>query len=174
MGGSEMKPVEQAPQRPLANARTVDTAPTDQDAPTYRATSYTVYPTGFDRIAVPERDRWRIQVVDAGDGWAVRWRSRCLSYRRIWEFEPPRAGRSDDFLHRCRFSERSALLRAKQAIDDLIVDGMTYDEFVQHICDDALAKAKSVLASGQGAALGQARPGAPTLPLHNRLLQAFR
>lgn len=160
--------------RPLANARTVDTFSTDQDSPTYRATCYTVYPTGFDRVAVPERDRWRINVVDAGDGWAVRWQRKCLNYRRVWEFEPPKGGRSADFLSRCRFTERGALLRAKQAIDELLVDGMTYDEFVVHVGDDALAKARAVLASGQGAALGEAERGVPTLPLHNRLLRAFR
>jgi hypothetical protein len=129
----------------VVNARTVDEMAVDESRPWYRPTCYTVYPSGFDRVAVPERGRWLIHVVDAGEGWAVRWRGKCLNYRRYWEFEPPPKGRSADFLNRCRFSERGALHRARQVVDDLVVDGRTYDEFVTHVREREAAKARAAL-----------------------------
>jgi len=129
----------------VVNARAVDGLAVDESRPWYRATCYTVYPSGFDRVAVRERSRWLIHVVDAGEGWAVRWRGRCLNYRRDWEFEPPPKGRSAEFLNRCRFSERGALHRARQVVDDLMVDDRTYDEFVTHVREQEATKARAAL-----------------------------
>lgn len=117
----------------------------DQQGPTYRVTGYTVVPSGFDRVSVPERDRWLITVSDTGDGWAVRRRTLCLNYRRTWEFEPPPRARSEDFLHRSRFSEQAALNRAREVIDSMVVDGLTYDEFVDKVRQDSVVKARRVL-----------------------------
>ena len=117
----------------------------EESAATYRITGYTVYPRGYDRVSVPERERWLVTVSDTGDGWAVRRRTLCLNYRRVWEFEPPARGRSQDFLHRCRFSEQGALNRARQVIDEMVVDGHTYDEFVEQVQHDAAVKARAVL-----------------------------
>lgn len=117
----------------------------EQPTATYRITGYTVYPRGYDRVSVPERERWLVTVSDTGDGWAVRRRTLCLNYRRTWEFEPPARGRSQDFLHRCRFTEQAALNRARQVIDEMLVDGLTYDEFVEKVQHEAAVKARAVL-----------------------------
>jgi hypothetical protein len=145
---------------------TTAAASEDEDRPTYRVSAFTVYPSGFDRVSTPDKNRWRIQVVDAGDGWVVRWRTRCLNYQGVWEYEPAPKGRTPEFLRRCRFSEQAALLRAKKAVDGLVVDGMTFDEFVDHVMAESAARAAAVLE--------QAAAEHPTLPRQLRLLQAFR
>lgn len=116
----------------------------------YRVSGYTVYPSGYDRIAAPARENWRITVVDADDGWSVRWRSRCLSYRGLWEYEPPRQSRTPEFLARCRFTEQAALHRARMAVDRLAVDGLTFDEFVDRVRADAARKARAELKKKRG------------------------
>lgn len=123
--------------------------PTESDRPTYRISGYTVYPSGYDRVAAPERENWRITVVDADDGWSIRWRSRCLNYRGAWEFEPPRRSRTPDFVARCRYSEHAALHRARAAVDRLTVDGMTFDEFVDRVRAESARKARAELAKGR-------------------------
>lgn len=98
---------------------------------TYEISAYVVYPAGFHDVpGAPERHKWQITVADAGDGWAIRWRARCMSYKGLWEFEPPPEARIPEFLKRCRFNEHAALFRARQAVDELIVDGMTFSEYV--------------------------------------------
>jgi hypothetical protein len=114
----------------------------DPQRASYRVSGYTIYPSGYDRVAAPARENWRIMVVDADDGWSIRWKSRCLNYRGVWEFEPPRQSRTPDFLARCRFTEHAALHRARTAVDRLTVDGMTYDEFVDWVRADAMRKAR--------------------------------
>jgi hypothetical protein len=111
----------------------------------YRVRSYTVYPTGFDRVADIRKDSYCLTVVDAGDGWAIRWRSRCMDYRGRLDFEPPRDARTPVFLKQFRFNEHAALHRARLAIDDLVVDGMTFDEFVEHVQAEARTRALAVL-----------------------------
>jgi hypothetical protein len=143
----------------------------DNDGPSYRVSTYTVYPSGFDRVAVPERKQWCVAVVDAGDGWAIRWRSRCLDYRGNWQFEPPVKGRTTEFLRRCRFSEHAALHRARQIVDDLIVNGQTYDEFVEHVRAEAAERARLVLERGHGVPPGVNAPGAASLPLRSRVMR---
>lgn len=158
------------------NARWVDPAPRETpDGPSYAVTRYTAYPTGYTDVADPRR-YWCLTVEDAGDGWAVRWRSRCLNYRGEWEFEPPVRSRTSDFLCRCRFAERAALLRAQQSVDDLVVDAMTYTEFVVHIREQAATEARRALKAGRSRSLldDPSAVGAtdPVLPLHVRLRRA--
>ena len=157
------------PQTRVVNAGVMETSNDEQDAPTYRATRYIVYPTGFSRVAEPSRRNWCLVVEGAGDGWAVRWRSKCLSYRNVWEYEPAPKGRSTDFLARCRFSERAAILRAKQAVDKLVINGMTFDEFVAHIREEAATEAREALQNGTSGSPADPHPSAPVLPLHVRL-----
>jgi len=128
------------------NARVIEIRHGDAEGPSYRTTRYTVYPSGFARVAVSERGRWCIYVEDAGDGWAVRWRNQCLNYRNTWEFEPPARARSFEFLDRCRFSEQAAVNRAKWAVDRLLVDEMTFDDFVARVHEEAAANARTALA----------------------------
>jgi len=114
--------------------------------PTYRIAAYTVYPTGYDRAAdAPKREQWRVTVADAGDGWAIRWRARCMNYRGGWEFEPPSDARTADFLRRCRFNEHAALLRARRNVDDLIVDGFTFSEYAARFWEGHRENARAVL-----------------------------
>lgn len=127
-----------------ANGRR-DSPEEEAPRPTYRVSAYTVYPSGYDRVAVEEREDWRITVVDTGDGWSIRWRTRCLNIRHTWEYEPPRRSQTADFLRRCRFSEHAALQRARAVADSLQVDGMTYDEFVDHVREVSAAKAHAEL-----------------------------
>jgi hypothetical protein len=143
---------------------------TEADRPRYEVSTYTVFPSGFDRVSGLERDHWRIFVVDAGDGWAVRWRRMCLNIRGTWEIEPPARVRGPEFLHRCRFSERNALDRARKAVDRLTVNGLTYDEFVVEVHEEAAAKARELVAAGQS---GFGDAGA-AIPLHSRLMRALR
>jgi hypothetical protein len=117
----------------------------EEDGPSYRTSRYTVYPTGYSRVSVSQRRSWRVFVEDDGDGWAVRWRNQCLTYNLTWEFEPSPKARTPEFLHRTRFSERSALMRAKHAVDRLLVNGTTYDTFVQNVHDEAAAAAREFL-----------------------------
>jgi hypothetical protein len=136
---STTEPVGKASDREPVNVRVVH-KPTH-----YRTTRYTVYPTGYSEMANPERRQWLLRVEDAGDGWAVRWRNQCLNYRGDWDFEPPPKSRSADFLKRCRFSERAALNRAQNAIDELLVDGLTFQEFREKVMEQARAKARTLL-----------------------------
>lgn len=117
----------------------------EEPGPTYRVATYTIYPSEFGRVAHPDRHHWCLTVADAGDGWAIRWRSRCLNFHGRWEHEPPLAARPADFQRRCRFSERAALYRARQVVDSMEVEGMTFDEFVTKVRSDAGAKAREVL-----------------------------
>lgn len=121
----------------------------DQDRASFRVSAYTVYPTGYNRVAAPAREHWRITVVNADDGWSIRWRSRCLNYRNLWEFEPPRRSRTPDFVARCRFTEHAALRRARIAVDQLTIDGMTFDDFVDRTLADAAARARAELKKGR-------------------------
>lgn len=155
--------------RSAVNVRTIDLPHSDPETPTYRSTRYTVYPASWTRIADDRRRDWRITVEDAGDGWAVRWRSRCLNYRNEWEFEPRARSRTDDFLKRCRFSERAALNRARRAVDELVIDGMTFAEFTAHVRQEAAARARAALTEGVSGSPADPEHGHPVLPLHQRL-----
>lgn len=159
----------QAGKSSSVNVRTIDLPSRDEDGPTYRSTRYTVFPSGWDRISDDQRRDWRVTVEDAGDGWAVRWRSRCLNYRYEWEFEPRAGSRTDDFLKRCRFSERAAINRAKRAVDELVIDGMTFEEFVAHVREEAAARARAALDEGVSSSPGDPDPTRPVLPLQRRL-----
>jgi hypothetical protein len=157
----------------LVNAGLIDAMDEDGDGPTYRVTRYIIYPTGFSRVHSPERRHWCLRVEDAGDGWAVRWRSLCLNYRNQWEFDPPAKSRTNDFIARCRFSERAAILRAKRIVDALEVDGVTFDGFVERVRQEAAAEARAALASGSSASPLDTNPAGPVLPLHHRLKRAL-
>jgi hypothetical protein len=146
--------------------------PQDDAGPSYRTSRYTVYPTGYSRVGVSRRRDWRVFVEDDGDGWAVRWRNQCLTYNLSWEFEPTPKGRTPEFLHRTRFSERSALLRAKQAVDQLLVEGMTYDEFVESVHDEAAAAAQQFLEQ-HGTETLESMESRQGTPLWDRFRHAF-
>lgn len=124
----------------------------DRDMPdrgevaSYQVSAYTVFPAGYrGALEVPEREAWCLTVADAGDGWAVRWRSRCLNYRGSWLFEPPAEARTEEFLRSCRFSEQAALLRARREIDDVVVEGVTFAEHVAAFRSGQRALAREVL-----------------------------
>lgn len=119
--------------RTARRADTLRLEAAEDAGPTYRVSAYTVYPSGYDRVEVEERERWRISVVETGQGWAVRWHDRCLSFRNAWEPEPASWAHTSAFLTRCRFSEHAAVQRARAVVDELVVDGRTYDEFVEHV-----------------------------------------
>lgn len=130
----------------MSGSTSVIDAPAPSGYPSYQVASYTVYPTDYQAAGdVPNRDQWCVTVADAGDGWAIRWRSRCMNYRGSWEFEPPVEVRTADFLKRCRFSEHAALLRARREIDDLIVDGLTFAEYVARFRAEQRDQARAVL-----------------------------
>jgi hypothetical protein len=120
-------------------------APSERGA-TYRIAAYTVYPTGFTEVTHPDRRNWCLTVANAGDGWSIQWRTRCLNYLGEWEFEPPAGARSADFLRRCRYNEHAALHRARIAVDRHLVRGMTFEDFVNQIHAEALKSLQEELA----------------------------
>ena len=112
-------------------------------APWYRVSAYAVSPTDYDEHAdIPGRSRFMLHVVDAGDGWAIRRGNRCLNFRGQFEFEPPPASRTADFLHRCRFTEQAALLRARHFIDDVTVGGHNFQTYVKQFREEMRQKAR--------------------------------
>jgi len=116
------------------------------ETPSYQVSAYTVFPAGYRSVPeVPDREAWCLAVTDAGDGWAVRWRARCLDYRGLWQFEPPAEVRTAEFLRRCRFSEQAALQRARREVDDLVVDGRTFAEHVATFRAEQRTLAREVL-----------------------------
>lgn len=118
---------------------------TQAPRPTYAVASYTVRPTGFAEVSHRDKHRWCLTVADAGDGWAIRRHSMCLDYRDQWEFEPPATVRDAAFLHRCRFNERAALLRAQKAVDRLTVRGETFADFRARLRAEATVQAQEYL-----------------------------
>jgi hypothetical protein len=98
--------------------------------PTYQTVSYVVYPSGYAKIEHPAKERWCLSVIDAGNGWAVRRGAKCLNIALQWEDERPPLLCDSQFIHRCRYNEHAALLRARRVVDRLEVDGLTFDDFV--------------------------------------------
>lgn len=113
--------------------------------------AYYVYPTGYDDVPeAPDRERWRLSVVDAGDGWAVRRGRMCLNIRGQFEFEPPVHARTPEFLWRCRFPEGAALHRARTAVDIMAVDGLTFRRYVEQYRNQTRQKAHDELRKNNG------------------------
>ncbi|HET7386951.1 MAG TPA: hypothetical protein VFJ19_09850 [Nocardioidaceae bacterium] len=135
--------------------------------PTYRVASYTVYPTGYERITDPKKSRWCLTVADAGDGWAIRRARVCLNYANQWEYEPPPSLRDAKFRRRCRYNEHAALLRARQLIDKLRVADLTFDEFVDEVLAEARAQALAHL-EGRNESPWRWKPGERLKTLINR------
>lgn len=98
-------------------------------APTYRVSSYTVFPSAYDKVTDPGRSQWCLTVADAGDGWAIRRGTKCLNFTNRWEDEMPPELSDSAFRHRCRYNEHAALMRARRVVDRLEVQGLTFEEF---------------------------------------------
>jgi hypothetical protein len=121
----------------------------DVAGPSYRVTSYSVYPTGYDQVDRPGKERWTLSIEDAGNGWAIRRDDRCLSIALQWEQERPPELCDSQFLRRCRYNEHAALLRARRVVDRLEVLGLTFAEFVAQALDrpaDSVGRASSPIA----------------------------
>jgi hypothetical protein len=109
--------------------KTAEQAAPDVPTPTYQVSSYTVYPTGYELVDHPGKERWTVSVEDAGNGWAIRRDGQCLSIALQWERERPPELCDNHFLRRCRYNEHAAVLRARRVVDRLEVLGLTFDEF---------------------------------------------
>lgn len=133
--------------------------------PTYRASSYAVYPTGYDLLDREGKERWVLTVVDAGNGWAIRRGEQCLNIALQWEKERPLALCDSQFIHRCRYNEHAALLRARRVIDRLEVAGLSFDDFAAqpiHEATVAIDEARRRIArpkSSRGSPAESARAG---------------
>jgi hypothetical protein len=101
--------------------------------PTYRVSTYTVFPSGYDKVDDPSRSRWCLTVADAGDGWVIRRGDECLNFFNQWERELPPELRDAEFRRLCLYNEHAALLRARRVIDSLDVGGFTFEEFVWQV-----------------------------------------
>jgi len=117
--------------------RDAEQAAPDVPTPTYRVSSYTVYPSGYDGVDSAGKERWTLSVEDAGNGWAIRRDGKCLSIALQWEHERPPELCDGQFLRRCRYNEHAALLRARRVVDRLEVLGLTFDEFATRRVDQA-------------------------------------
>lgn len=116
----------------------------EEPRPTYDVAAYIVYPTGYHDVPeAPGRERWRLHVVDAGDGWAIRLGRRCLNFRNELEIDPPPDVRTPAFLHRCRYNERAALHRARLFIDTMTVDGLTFRRYIAQHREDMREQARA-------------------------------
>ena len=112
--------------RPRSKRR--ETTQPDRPEPTYRTTSYVVYPAGYDAVDHPGKERWCLAVVDAGNGWAIRRGDMCLNIALQWEHEREPELSDSQFVLRCRYNEHAALLRARRVVDNLEVGGLTFSE----------------------------------------------
>jgi hypothetical protein len=93
---------------------------------THRATTYTVYPDGYDDYTFTDKYAWTLTVEDRGDDrWAVKKMGSCLNRGGVWEYEPSPSNRGDDFLERCRFTKEEALRLAHIAVNGVIWNGCT-------------------------------------------------
>lgn len=119
------------------------------DGPTYSVSTYTVCPSGFDRVDDAGKRDWCIRVMDTGEGWAIRNGNRSLSVHGEWVFDPLNRPRERS-LPQCRFSEWAAIRRARDVVDELTVRGMTYDQFVERVRAEATEKARKALAEAGG------------------------
>ena len=72
-----------------------------------------------------------------------------MNYKGLWEFEPPPEVRTPEFLKRCRFNENAALFRARNNVDDLIADGMTFAEYVEQFRAGHRNRARVLVAAGK-------------------------
>lgn len=100
--------------------------------PSYRGTTFTVFPDAFHEWEAADWDErygWTIDVVDVGTGvWAVRWGGRVLSSRGEWHWET-RDGRDDEgWLEAHRFGFHEAMEKAMEVVSGLKVMGRTGDE----------------------------------------------
>jgi hypothetical protein len=96
-----------------------------------KVSAYTIYPTGYDDATFADKHDWTITVEDGGSeyGWAVRKSARrCLNRDGEWEHEHIPSERSDEWLAEHRFPEAEAIERAKAAVDEIRVKGMTIAE----------------------------------------------
>lgn len=125
--------------------------PDDFDHGSFVVASYYVFPSGYHDVPeAPDRDRWRLTVVDAGDGWAIRRRRMCLNVRGQFEFEPPVHARTPEFLWRCRFPEGAALHRARTVVDVMAVDGLTFRRYVEQYRAETRERARAELTKCSG------------------------
>ncbi len=99
--------------------------------PTYRPSTYTVFPTGYDQVDDPGRSRWCLTVADTGDGWVIRRNDECLTIFNQWRHELAPEVRDAEFRRQCVYNEHAALLRARKVVDRLEVGGLTFEEFAR-------------------------------------------
>jgi hypothetical protein len=118
------------PVRRGSRARGASEKAVEQPSPTYRISTYTVFPSGYDAVDDPDRSRWCLTVADADGGWVIRRDEDCLSIFNQWVPEAPPGARDAEFHRTCLYNEHAALLRARRVVDNLEVGGLTFEEFV--------------------------------------------
>lgn len=95
----------------------------------HRATTYTVYPTGYDDFTFSDKHVWSLTVEERSpSGWAVKSMSRVLNSAGEWEYEPIPSERDDAFKERTRFYLEEALRLAESVVDAVRWNGVTADE----------------------------------------------
>ena len=96
---------------------------------TQRATTWTVYPDGYDEYTFSDKYTFTLAVEERGepgeDRWCVKGLFEVLNDAGEWEREPSPSNRDDDFLARCRFTEAEALRLAKVAVNTIVWNGRT-------------------------------------------------
>lgn len=95
----------------------------------------TVEPTAYKVSALPEEDvnsrYFTLTVEYRGRGlWAVMHMGFCLGADGEWDWEPLSSSREDDWLGTHRFDLDEALKRAKAALPDLNVNGLTLTNYL--------------------------------------------
>jgi hypothetical protein len=121
--------------------------PEKAPAATYRVSSYTVFPSGYNEVKDPDRSLWCLTVADAGDGWVIRRQGKCLNISNKWQLEPPLELHDAEFRRTCSYNEHAALLRARRVVDRLEVGGVTFEEFAWRV---KVAAADTAAAADRG------------------------
>ena len=99
------------------------------------ATTYTVYPTGFDvgnTDHVMNVHSWTFTIEQREPGrWAICRYGRCMNRRGGWSYESQPSSRTDRFKAAYRFPLEEAQALALRYIDRFTIQGLTWPEVLE-------------------------------------------
>lgn len=101
-------------------------------------TEFAVYPDRYDELPEIERYNWRITVEARGGGrWCVKDRGFVATKTGRWIYEPQPSSRTQAFRNRTRFDLPTAITIATKLAKAITRNGMTIDQWIGRIKEDA-------------------------------------